>query len=218
VGVAPDAEVIAIRAFKDAGSATDGAQGTTFQIIDGLHFAAAQKARVVNMSFAGPRDSMLARALRKLRVLGVAEVAAAGNGGAKSDPLYPGAEPGVIAVTATDEHGQLFEMANRGSYIAIAAPGVDILLPAPGDEVQIASGTSISAAEVTGIAALALQRDGSLTPDALIGTLGAGARKPEPGPDADEYGAGVIDAYGVVGAKAGASTGPGAPVASAAPQ
>jgi subtilisin family serine protease len=217
MGVAPDAEVIAIRAFTGEGKGS-GAEGTSFQILDGLQFAAAQKARVVNMSFAGAHDAMLARALRKLRAQGVAEIAAAGNGGAKSDPLYPGAEPGVIAVTATDQHGQLFEMANRGPYIAIAAPGVDILLPAPGDAVQVASGTSIAAAEVTGIAALALQRYGSLTPDALISALGAGARMPDPAASAEDYGAGVIDAYGVVSPKAGASAGTGQPIASAAPQ
>jgi subtilisin family serine protease len=144
----------------------------------------------------------------------VAEIAAAGNGGASADPLYPGAEPGVIAVTATDEQGQLFEMANRGSYIAIAAPGVDILLHAPGDAVQIASGTSIAAAEVTGIAALALQRYGTLSPDALIAALGAGARKPESAAGAEDYGAGVIDALGVI-QRAGASIGKGDPVAAA---
>jgi len=215
MGVAPDADVIAIRAFTGEGK-VDGAEGTTYQILEGLEFAAAQEARIVNMSFAGAHDAMLARSLRKLRAKGVAEIAAAGNGGAKSDPLYPGAEPGVIAVTATDEKGQLFVMANRGSYIAVAAPGVDILLPAPGDAVQIASGTSIAAAEVSGIAALALQRYGVLTPDALIGALDAGARKPDPGASSDDYGAGVIDALGVVEPKAGAAAGRPAPVASAA--
>jgi subtilisin family serine protease len=158
---------------------------------------------------------MLARALAEMRSKGVAEIAAAGNGGAKAAPLYPGAEPGVIAVTATDERGQLFEMANRGRYIAVAAPGVDILLPAPGDAVQIASGTSIAAAEVSGIAALAMQRFGVLTPDALILTLNAGARRPAPTATAEEYGAGVIDALGVVGAKAGADASQPQPIASA---
>ena len=217
VGVAPDADVIAIRAFTGDGK-TDGAEGTSYQILEGLEFAAAEKARILNMSFAGAHDAMLARSLAKLRSNGVAEVAAAGNGGAKSAPLYPGAEPGVIAVTATDARGKLFGMANHGSYIAVAAPGVDILLPAPGDAVQIASGTSIAAAHVTGIAALALQRYGKLTPDALIAVLDAGAHKPDPAATADEYGAGVIDAFGVVQPKAGASASPPEPVASATPR
>ncbi|MFI5015870.1 MAG: S8 family peptidase [Hyphomicrobiales bacterium] len=214
VGVAPDAEVIAIRAFTGEGKPS-GAEGTSFHILQGLEFAAAQNARIVNMSFAGAHDAMLARALDTLRGKGVAEIAAAGNGGAQSAPLYPGAEPGVIAVTATDAKGQLFGLANRGVYIALAAPGVDILLPAPGDSVQVASGTSIAAAHVTGIAALALERYGTLTPDALIATLDAGARKPDPAAKPEEYGAGVVDAYGVVQAKAGAGAAPAAPVASA---
>ncbi|SDR47471.1 Serine protease, subtilisin family [Rhizobiales bacterium GAS113] len=214
VGIAPDAQVIAIRAFTGEGKLA-GAEGTSFHILEGLDFAAAQNARIVNMSFAGPHDALLARALEALRAKGVAEIAAAGNGGAGSAPLYPGAEPGVIAVTATDAHGQIFDMANRGTYIAIAAPGVDILVPAPGDAVQIATGTSIAAAHVSGIAALALERYGTLSPDALVGALDAGSRKPDPAAAADAYGAGVIDAFGVVESKAGVSLAPLVPVASA---
>ena len=209
VGVAPDAQVIAVRAFTGEGK-SNGAEGTTFHILEGLDFVAAENARIVNMSFAGPRDAMLARALAALRAKGVAEVAAAGNAGAQSAPLYPGAEPGVIAVTATDSKNGLFELANHGAYIALAAPGVDILVPAPGDGVQIVSGTSIAAAHVSGIAALALERYGSLTPDALVGTLDAGARKPAPDAKPDEYGAGIVDAYGVVQGKPGADIAPSA--------
>jgi hypothetical protein len=68
--------------------------------------------------------------------------AAAGNAGPKSPPLYPGADPNVIAVTATDADDKLFNGANRGKYISVAAPGVDILVPAPEGEYQITTGTS----------------------------------------------------------------------------
>ncbi len=217
VGVAPDAQVIAIRAFTGEGS-SDGAQGTSFHILQGLDFAAAQNARIVNMSFAGPKDALLSRALSALRAKGVTEVAAAGNGGPRSAPLYPGADAGVIAVTATDAEGQLFGLANHGNYIAMAAPGVDILAPAPGDAVQIVSGTSIAAAHVTGIAALALERYGSLAPDALLGALDAGSRKVSPEATPEDYGAGVVDAYGVVRGKPGADNAPGSRSARAAPR
>jgi len=213
-GVAPDAQLIAVRAFGSKGNG-EGAQATSDHILQGLEFALAQKADIVNMSFAGPHDAILARALQALRARGVAEIAAAGNGGARSAPLYPGAEPGVIAVTATDRQGRLFGLANHGGYIALAAPGVDVLLPAPGGSVQIASGTSIAAAHVAGIAALALQRYGAMTPDALIKALDAGARLPKAGAKPNEYGAGVVDAYGVVQPKVGA--GPAAPPAIASP-
>ncbi len=203
VGVAPDAQVIAIRAFSRSG-APNGAQATSAHILEGLEFAAAQNANIINMSFAGPHDAILARALAALRANGIAEIAAAGNGGAQSAPLYPGAEPGVIAVTATDQTGRLFGLANHGGYIALAAPGVDVVLPAPAGSVQIVSGTSIAAAHVAGIAALAMERYGTLTPDALIKVLDAGAHKPDAAARPEEYGAGVIDAYEVVQARAGA--------------
>jgi hypothetical protein len=78
-------------------------------------------------------------------------VAAAGNAGPNSAPLYPGADPGVIAVTATDNRDQLFPGSNRGTYIAVAAPGVDMFAPAPDGAYQLTTGTSVAAAEVSGI-------------------------------------------------------------------
>jgi subtilisin family serine protease len=58
-------------------------------------------------------------------------IAAAGNAGPNSPPEFPGAYPSVIAVTATDSRDVLYPGANRGNYIAVAAPGVDVLVPAP---------------------------------------------------------------------------------------
>ena len=51
-------------------------------------------------------------------------MAAAGNAGPKSPPLYPAADKNVIAVTATNAENQLLPQANRGRHIAVAAPGV----------------------------------------------------------------------------------------------
>ncbi|KFC71581.1 Serine protease [Bosea sp. LC85] len=156
-GVAPGARLLAARAFS--GSATAGpANGTTFHILAALDWAAGEGARVLNLSFAGPQDRLLSRSLAGAKAKGMVAVAAAGNGGAKAAPLYPGADPNVIAVTATDADDKPFSGANRGDYIAIAAPGVDVLAAEPQGRYAFSSGTSIAAAHVSGLVALLLEK------------------------------------------------------------
>lgn len=166
LGSAPDAKILSVRAFDPS-----SARGVSFHILKGLDWSVARGARVVNMSFAGPQDPALHRSLEAAWKKGVVLVAAAGNAGPKSPPLYPGAEPHVIAVTATDAHDRLYVSANRGGYIAVAAPGVDVLEASPQGGYQLQSGTSFSAAEVSGVAALILQRKPGLTPDEVRGAL-----------------------------------------------
>jgi subtilisin family serine protease len=83
----------------------------------------------------------------------------------------------VIAVTATDSNDKLFSGANRGAYIAVAAPGVDILVPAPEQSYQLTTGTSVASAEVSGVVALLLERNPKLTPEDVRQILTSSARK-----------------------------------------
>ena len=152
------------------------------------------------MSFAGPKDALIERGIAALAAKGIVMVAAAGNAGAKSPPLYPAANANVIAVSATDAQDKLFAASNRGGYIAVAAPGVDIFLPAPDEKYQITSGTSFSAAYVSGIAALMLERNPALKPDEVRAILMKTARDlGAPGRD-DLFGAGEADAFAAVSA------------------
>src|SRR6185312_11983541 len=98
LGVAPSAKIIAICAFGGHGTP----EATSTKIIRGVDYAIAHGARIINMSFAGPHDPALAQELQIAREKGILIIAAAGNAGAKSPPLYPGADPNVMAVTATD--------------------------------------------------------------------------------------------------------------------
>src|SRR6185437_12253041 len=133
------------------------------------------------------------------------------NAGAKSPPLYPAANPNVIAVSATDAQDHLFQASNRGSHIAVAAPGADVFLPAPDEKYQMTSGTSFAAAYVSGVAALMLERNPALRPDELRAVMIRTARDlGSPGRD-DLFGAGEADAYAAVEAVGSA------PVASSAP-
>jgi subtilisin family serine protease len=195
MGSAPKARILAIRAF---GPAANGAESTSFVILKSLDFAASHGAQIINMSFAGPKDPLVERGIAAAATKGMVLVAASGNAGPKSPPLYPAANPSVIAVSATDAHDRLFPASNSGGHIALSAPGVDIFLPAPGGKYQMTSGTSFSAAYISGLAALLMERNPQLTPAEVRVILTKTARDlGVPGRD-DLFGAGEADAYRAV--------------------
>jgi subtilisin family serine protease len=193
LGIAPGAQLLAAGAFDDAPA---GAKGASFAVYKALQWAADNNARVVNMSFAGPSDPAMHRMLTAAYEKGIVLIAAAGNAGPDSPPLYPAADPDVIAVTATDSHDGLFKMSNRGEYIAIGAPGVDILAAAPVESYQIITGTSVAAAHVSGVVALLLESKPSLKPKDIRTVLTASATPLGNGPHPS--GAGLVNAYRAV--------------------
>lgn len=194
-GVAPQASLLSARAFTAEKGAS--ARSFTFAILKSLDWAVLSGARVVNMSFAGPADPILAKAISAADAQGVVLIGAAGNGGPSAPPAYPAAYPEVVAVTATDDRDGLYKDANRGSYIAIAAPGVDIVAAAPGGAYDISSGTSLAAAHVSGIAALMLERNPKLTSKDVREALRESAHKVS-GSKPEETGAGLADAAGAL--------------------
>jgi subtilisin family serine protease len=199
LGIAPGAELLAVRAFS---ASSQDAEGTTLNILKGLDWAAEQGARVVNMSFAGPADPRLKDALAKANAKGIVLIAAAGNAGPNSPPLYPAADPSVIAVTATDAADGLFSGANRGKHIAVAAPGVDVLVPAPDSGYQLTTGTSVAAAEVSGVVALLIERNPRLTPKDVRRILMRTAKHLGPRGNERDFGAGLVNALQAVTAAA----------------
>lgn len=193
VGVAPKVKLLAVRAFSGSG---EGAESTTFNILKSVDWAARKKARIINMSFAGPPDDLLREMLAKANARGIVLIAAVGNAGPRSPPLYPAADAGVIGVTATDVDDKLMPQANRGPQVAVAAPGVEILAVAPDGKYQVTSGTSIAAAHASGVAALLLASKPNLTPAQVRASLIRAATR-IPG-KRNEIGAGVIDALAVI--------------------
>jgi subtilisin family serine protease len=191
LGVAPAAHILAVRAFDDAPA---GAHATTTRILDGLQWVSNSGARVVNMSFTGPEDSSVHDMVASIRRKGLVLVAAAGNDGPNAPPAYPAAYPEVIAVTATDADDKLLPVANHGSYVAVAAPGVEIFVATPGGY-EFTTGTSIATAHVSGLVALLIARNPSLTPDLVQSILMKTAKDLGPQGRDDEFGAGLVDAY-----------------------
>jgi subtilisin family serine protease len=193
VGVAPKVKLLAVRAFTGD---KESAQATTFSILKSIDWAASKNARIINMSFAGPPDPMVRDMLGKAHARGIVLIAAVGNAGPRAPPLYPAADPDVIGVTATDADDKLLPVANRGPQVTVAAPGVQILAPAPDAAYQVTTGTSVAAAHASGVAALLLARNPKLTPDQVRSLLIKSARVVAG--NKRDVGAGVIDALGAV--------------------
>jgi subtilisin family serine protease len=190
-GVDPNVRILSARAFDSDGA---GPTSETLWLLKAIDWAARERARVVNMSFAGPPDPALHAILAAASAKGMTLVAAAGNAGPKSPPLYPAADDAALAVTATDADDKLYRDANVGRYIAVAAPGVDVLLPAPQGAYALETGTSVAAALVSGVVALMLERRPNASPSDIRKWLVATAAPLSGGARPDEFGAGLVDA------------------------
>jgi hypothetical protein len=196
-GVAPEAKLLSVRAFR--GGKKSPAQSTSFQLLKGIDWAFDAGAKIMNMSFTGPMDPLLERIIKQAAEKGVIFIAAAGNNGPKGAPVYPAAYPEVIAVTATDDKDKLYSKANRGDYISVAAPGVDIIAPALKGRYELSSGTSMAAAHVSGVVALLLERDAKLNWSEVRAILSSSARKPDASSGGEALGADIVDAASALG-------------------
>ena len=141
-GLAPRARVYAASVFELDDKR--GETADTVSLIRALDWLIACDVEVVNMSLAGPPNRLLEKALDRAAAQGIIVMAAAGNGGPVARPVYPAAYESVVAVTAVDTTQQVFRLANRGDYLALAAPGVDLRHARSGGGYAASSGTSFA--------------------------------------------------------------------------
>ena len=152
VGIAPQARIMALKACwqpANGGSAVCN----SFTLAQALEEAIVAHANVVNMSLAGPADPLLARLVERGAMQGTIFVGAAR--GAASGPSFPADLSDVLAVDAAEE--------KTGDPGHLLAPGHDVLTLVPGGHYDFASGSSLAAAEVSGIVALMLSQRPHLT-------------------------------------------------------
>lgn len=147
-GMAPDASIYAVRVLDANGS------GSLADVASGITHAADNGSQVISLSlgsFIG--GTALKDAVNYAWNKGSVIVAAAGNSGLPF-PSYPAYYSNAIAVAATDSNDQTASFSNWGSWVDIAAPGVDIYSTYPTDSYQSLSGTSMATPHVAGLAGL----------------------------------------------------------------
>ena len=148
-------------------SATGG--GTTANAIAAVNYSVRMGARVSSNSWGGGAFSQaLADAIAAANTAGQIFIAAAGNATANNDvtPSYPCsyASANIVCVAATDANDALATFSNFGATsVDLAAPGVNTLSTTLNGTYTSLSGTSMATPHVSGVAALLLASDSTLT-------------------------------------------------------
>ncbi|WP_051705393.1 MprA protease, GlyGly-CTERM protein-sorting domain-containing form [Cupriavidus metallidurans] len=197
-GITPFARISNARVLGRCG-------GVTSDLIDAMRWAAgiavpgvplnAEPAKVINLSLGGysPCGPALQQAVNDVRARGVVIVAATGNDAAMGAGA-PANCSGVIGVTAHTPEGDSADYANVGTGTMLSAPGGGRGVLMTGSQLSVLStvnlgtttptgsgyglktGTSIAAPHVTGVAAMLLSENASLTPDDIASLLTQSAR------------------------------------------
>ncbi len=160
VGVAPDARLIALKACWQPG-AGGAALCNSFTLAQALEAAIAAHVDIVNMSLAGPADPLLTRLVDHGAAQGIIFVGASGRAG--GDSSFPADLTPVLAVDAAED--------SSGNPRHLLAPGRDVLTLVPGGHYDFASGSSLAAAEISGIVALVLSERPHLSANEVRGLL-----------------------------------------------
>ncbi|MGG4451228.1 Ig-like domain-containing protein [Brevibacillus porteri] len=159
VGVAPEAEIYAIRVLDEKG------HGAYSSMIQGIEWAIQNDMNIVSISAGGKIDSRaLHDQIKRANQQGILVIASAGNRGMGEDTqLYPAKYPETLSIGAIDQDNQRADFSSVGSGLDLMAPGVDILSTSLHGDYEQRSGTSLAAPHVAGAAAVIWSKKGGAT-------------------------------------------------------
>jgi len=167
-GAAPQAEIYALKACWEQPPGVRQAVCTSYTLAKAVDYAIVQGAQILNFSLAGPADPLLGKLIDQALAKGIVVVAADGGTAAQD---FPANYKGVIGVLGSDDLQGPPTVPPGHSSATLAAPGVDILTTMPHGAYDLFSGSSAAAAEISGVAALLLEKNPRLTPSEISAIL-----------------------------------------------
>jgi type VII secretion-associated serine protease mycosin len=185
MGLAPKAKILPIRINTGSGLG----DGTALALA--VDEAVKRGAKIVAVAINSDANSY--DAVQRAIKAGVIVVAASGNRPRENFMGDPAAHPGVVAVGAVGQDGNIADISVRGPALSLVAPGVDIVSSGKDGDYRKGTGTSPSTALVSGAAALVWSKYPQLTSTQVVEHLTKTATdKGAPGRDS-EYGFGVLN-------------------------
>lgn len=188
-GVAPQVKILPLKVI-------DGDVGRTSNLIRAIDYAKTLGVKIINCSFVCSKyNAALQEAMYNSDIL---FVCASGNNALNLDEMhmYPSCFDldNIISVAALNSVGQIATFSNYGSQVDIAAPGTNIYSTSTLEGYEYVSGTSVSTAFITGVAALVLSTDIDLSSLQLKNRIIQNACKLETLTD-KVLSNGIVDAY-----------------------
>lgn len=167
VGIAPQVSILPVRVLSSSG-------GTNSTVAKGINWAVENGADIINLSLGGTAySSTVEKAVNNAWKNGVTVIAAMCNSayGGSNIQHYPAAYDHVIAVSATDESGNLASYSHYGTWCDVLAPGSNIMSTWIRNGYRSDSGTSMATPVVSGAAALYMSAYGKQSPDVMEALL-----------------------------------------------
>lgn len=193
VGVAWNAKIMGVKFLSKDGS------GSLDDAVEAIKYSTKMGVKIMSNSWGGGGYSeIMKEAIDEANAKGIVFTAAAGNHSGNNDesPSYPASYnvPNVISVAAVDNRGRLATFSCFGRRtVHVAAPGVNVFSSLPGGYASW-SGTSMATPHVSGVVALLLSQDPTLTPEKVRERL-IKTSKPLAGLKGKSASNGIVDAY-----------------------
>jgi type VII secretion-associated serine protease mycosin len=187
LGMAPKAKILPIRI-----NTTNAGSGDSVAMAKAVDFAVERGAKIISISQRTTANQAYEAVQRALKA-NVMVVASAGNRPTEEFIGDPAAWPGVVAVGAVGKDGKIADVSVRGRQMMLSAPGVDIATTGKGTTYRAGTGTSDSAAIVSGVAALVWSKYPNLTAAQLAEHLTTTATDKGAAGRDEEYGFGIIN-------------------------
>ena len=150
VGVAPDAKILALKACWQESAKFPDAMCSSFTLAKAINFAISKNVDIINLSLAGPKDPLLERLVKKAITQEIVVVAATDPSGIAEFPAY------IDSVISVSQMSARYRGGTKNNDLT--APGQKILSARPSNRYDFFSGSSLSAAHVSGLVALVKER------------------------------------------------------------
>jgi subtilisin family serine protease len=199
-GVTAGGKVMPVKALTSSG------MGYTSGIAEAVSYAADSGASIISMSLGGPYDAALADAVNYAHGKGLVVFAAAGNDG-DTTINYPAGDAYVVGVGSTTNQDQKSSFSDYNPTVDLSAPGSFIYSTMPTYDCMLTitygisknydflSGTSMATPMASGVAALILSKNPSLSPATVESIMEKNAIDLGTAGRDDYFGYGRIDAY-----------------------